>query len=361
MTSACALPDGRILFLKWVSLPKTLTEQVWEMRTDPHTGRVLSAPRRLTRDEGMMLSSISASNDGRNISVVLTTAFPNVYLADLTPSEAVPTPRNLRRLTMVEASEYPHAWSVDSRFVFFESNRNGHYQLFRQNVDQTDAEPLALISGDSVTPELSGDGEWILFRWSPGPGEAKLMRVSVQGGTPQPVPIAGKLEEFRCAVRPGAGCVLRSTLNDQFVFYALDPVRGQGGELARTAWSPTVFGDWALSPDASMVAIPDHDPHDARIRIVPLRQDAGQERTLSLTGIRNLNGLVWNSNGRGWYVSVRTGAGLDHPLYADLDGRTFELNLEAILPMYALPSPDGRRVAFPGRIISSNAWMLQEF
>ncbi len=36
----------------------------------------------------------------------------------------------------------------------------------------------------------------------------------------------------------------------------------------------------------------------------------------------------------------------DWALYADLDGRPFELNLEAILPMYALPSP--RRS--PGRI-----------
>lgn len=77
--------------------------------------------------------------------------------------------------------------------------------------------------------------------------------------------------------------------------------------------------------------------------------------------MRNLNGLVWSANGRGRYVSVRTGANLDHLLYADLDGRTFELNLEAILPMYALPAPDGRRVAFPGRIISSNAWMLEQF
>lgn len=266
MTSACALPDGRILFLlKPVSLSNTINKQVWEMRTDPHTGVVLSAPRRLTHDEGMMLSSISAPNDGRQISVVLTTEFPNVYLADLAPSEAVPTLRNLRRLTMAEASEFPHAWSPDSRFVFFESNRNGRYQLFRQNVDQTDAELLALAPGESVTPELSGDGEWILFRWSPRPGEAKLMRVSAPGETLQPVPIASKLDEFRCAVRPGAECVLRSTLNDQFVFHALDPVRGQGAELARTAWSPTVFGDWALSPDASMVAIPNHDPHDARI------------------------------------------------------------------------------------------------
>jgi eukaryotic-like serine/threonine-protein kinase len=63
---------------------------------------------------------------------------------------------------------------------------------------------------------------------------------------------------------------VRFTENDQFVFYELDPLRGKGRELARTGWSPSITGDWGLSPDGLFIAIPNHDPQNAKIRIISL-------------------------------------------------------------------------------------------
>jgi Tol biopolymer transport system component len=71
--------------------------------------------------------------------------------------------------------------------------------------------------------------------------------------------------------------------------------------------------------------------------------------------LRNLSGVVWAADGRGWYVSVRDGArGL--LLYVDLEGRILARLTESMGPSYAVPSPDGRHVAFMDWTINANVW-----
>lgn len=305
----------------------------------------------MTHNTNRTLPSISASNDGSQIAVVWANQSSNIYIADIARAGPGEQWRNVRRLTFAEADEYPHAWTADSQAVIFESNRNGHYQIYRQGIGQREAEQLVMAEGSDMLPQVSQDGKWVLYREDLA-GRRRLTRAPVAGGAPEAVPIGGKLDEFRCALH--SGCVLRSTESDQFVFYELDPVRGQGRELARTSWSPTVTADWDLSPDGAEVAIPDHDPRDAKIRLVPLRDVApgARERIVTITGLNFLSGVVWAADGRGWYVSSRTTAGL---WYVNLQGEMFNL-VESITPRYAVPSRDGSHVAFPGQISSSNVW-----
>ena len=137
------------------------------------------------------------------------------------------------------------------------------------------------------TVKLAPDGRTVLFAFRPDPrkpSDFRLMRVALEGGTPEFVPIGGPqgemLDEFRCAVG-GSRCVLRTAVltgnvGQYFAFYELDPVRGKGRELARTAWSRNIMGDWDLSADGMQVAIPNHYSHDARIRIVSLAPGPNQ-------------------------------------------------------------------------------------
>jgi Tol biopolymer transport system component len=242
--------------------------------------------------------------------------------------------------------------------VIFESNRTGIYQLYRQELGHTEPELLTTSSGDHVLAQLSPDGKWILYRWDHFGKGRDLMRVAVAGGNPERVPISGKLDEFRCGLRPGAGCVLRTTENGQFVFHQLDPVHGEGRELARTAWASTITEDWDVSPDGSQVAIPNHDPNAARIRLVPLRgRAAGQEeKTITLIGPKYLSGISWSPDGQGLYVSARNGPEI-LLLYANLQGQTWDL-LKSARPSFVVPSPDGRHLVFPQDIASSNAWLF---
>ena len=77
----------------------------------------------------------------------------------------------------------------------------------------------------------------------------------------------------------GKRCVLRTTVAGQyFAFYELDPVRGKGRELARTAWSRSVLGEWDISPDGLQVAFPNHYSRDGQIRVVALEPGPDQPR-----------------------------------------------------------------------------------
>ena len=365
MTSACGLPDGRVLFLRRILPESDLPHQLWELRTDPTTGKLREGPRQLTHLTDMALSSISASNDGKQVVAVLIANKPNIYVADLPPAGQVFRLLNIRKLTFADASEYPHAWTQDGRSIVFESSRNGHYDLYRQEINQREAEPLVESPGDHVLAQLSADGKWVLYRWDPPDGGRRLMRVGVNGGTPEPVRIDGNLDEFRCPIGTGTQCVLRTVEEGQFVFHALDPVAGEGPELARTAWSPSVTGDWDISPDGSQVAIPNHNPQDAKIRLVRLTNEVPgvAEKTVTLIGLADLFGVTWTADAQGWYVSVRTatsGILAGHLFYVDPQGHWTHLSGPA-LPIFLVPSPDGRQVAFPQDTARTNACLFHGF
>jgi Tol biopolymer transport system component len=373
ITSACGLPDGRVLFLRWIGLGRwhegrdkdlTLVHQMWELRTDPHTGKLRGPPRQLTHSTDLALSSISSSDDGKQAVAVVTTRTPNIYVADLPPPGTVPRLLNTRRLTFAEANEFPHAWTPDNNTIIFESNRYGNWNLYRQNISQGEAEPLVISPGDNVLAHITPDGKCVIYQRRIGPNDWTLMRVPTGGGNPQPVPIGGKLgrfDEYQCPSELGAPCVLRTAENGQFVFSELDPARGTGPELARTGWGPAVTGDWDLSPDGSQAAIPNHNPQDAKIRLVRLTNHVPgmAERTITLNGLRYLSGVVWAADGKGWFVAVRTSFGTQ-VFYANLQGQSSEL-LKNSAVTYIVPSPDGRHVAFPQDTARSNAWLLHGF
>ncbi|HWB95907.1 MAG TPA: hypothetical protein VG672_04375 [Bryobacteraceae bacterium] len=121
--------------------------------------------------------------------------------------------------------------------------------------------------------------------------------------------------------------VLRSIEHDQFIYRKLYPLRGNGGELARTVWSP-MSSETGLSPDGTEVAIPNHDPRNARLRLVPLgaRARVMEEWTITLNGLKDMIGVVWAPGGQGWFVSVGSSFSATRPdgrlpVYADLRGR----------------------------------------
>jgi hypothetical protein len=367
VTSAYGLVDGRALFVRWVPRREGDVRQLCEMRADPKTGKVLEPIHQVTQspDAGQFLglSSISAAYDGSKIAVVRSSEQqnPNIYIADLPPGREVSKLLNIRRLTFTQAADYPHAWTPDNDAVIFESNRNGPYGLFRQGIDEKEPEPVVLSNTDNILAQVSPDGKWVLYREDREKGtKTRFMRVPMKGGTPEPLSGTENIEDFRCGQQPESRCVLRSTENDQFVFYELDPLRGRGRELARTAWSPTAQGDWDISPDGRFAAMPNHDRQTAIIRVVSLdatRPDAA-ERVVTINGMKNLNGLVWAANGEGWYAVEITPLGMVMFYLATDGAHSWEL-LRSSLVLFAVPSPDGRKIAFPQDTPWSNVYLVK--
>lgn len=367
MSSASALPDGRLVFLRWDNTDFSSSRQVWEVKTDPITGAVLEKPRKIAALQGdnTTLLDLTVSRDGKRAMFLRRSNQNTIFMGGF--DQDSPNITNIRRLTLDERTSYPHAWTADSREVIFESDRNGNFDLFKQDIDRRTPETIVATPSTEMLPQLSPDGRFVLYAarpheseqpWFYKPRTYRLMRVRVDGGVPAEVPIGGMLDEFRCALGYDTRCVLRTTVQDKYrTYYDLDPIKGKGRKLARTSWMPGILGDWDVSPDGKYVALPNHDPHDARIRVVALEPGPGdvREREVLLGGLANLHGLVWSADGHGWFVSVDTTVG-NRLLYVYLDGRFRSLG---DIQGWAVPSPDGRHVAFLDRIVATNAWLLE--
>lgn len=212
-----------------------------------------------------------------------------------------------------------------------------------------------------MLPQVTPDGQWILYAVKPhiAPStEDRLYRIPVSGGTPEQIPLGEPLDEFQCPLAGSTGCVLRETVGNTLVYSALDPVKGKGPEIGRTAWLPHILGDWGVSPDGSSVVLTMHDAGNPRIRVVPLGGAPGRhEQELTVKGFGKLSGINWSADGQGWYVAADTGSGTSL-LYVSLQGETHVLR-DSPHGTWAVPSPDGKKLAFVDQPVDSNVWMWQ--
>ena len=78
-----------------------------------------------------------------------------------------------------------------------------------------------------------------------------------------------------------------------------------------------------------------------------------------------MNGLNWAADGRGWFAVILTGfirpewqLNGSELVYIDLGGHTQMLH-HSPGRTFAVPSPDGRHLAFVDYVLLSNAWMIE--
>ncbi len=342
------LPGGQLLY-------SPSKNELWETRIDPSSGRLVGERRMLTRSAANLDKDISASADGRRITALAYLAEgPYVYVGDLHP----PSPRvlNPRRLTLEDSEDYPHAWTPDGKAVIFESNRRKSFDIFTHSLDRRSAHPLVVMPGEQVMPMVSPDGRWVLFL-STVPGTTlkdprwNLMRVPVGGGTVEQVPTGGPIEEFTCLYK-ASRCVIRKQEGLQGIFYDLDPIKGKGRELTRVAVDFHVLGDWTLSPDGTMVALTSVTKIPPIIRVVYLDRSP-LEREIPINGPPPRGGAaVWTPDGRGFYLVVG-----DHQMrLIDWYGRNRFVHE---VSRWAVPSPDGKHMAFLDVPWDHNVWLLK--
>jgi hypothetical protein len=376
-TSALVRTNGEFLFLRQDFDRGSAALNLWSLNTDPETDAIKDKPKQLTHLSQVVLSQLTASSDGRTLSVVRTDCPMLMYVAGLKtgPDAAL---LNTRRLTLEQTNAFPHAWSPDGQSLLLESSKNGHLELFQQKLTRREPQLLATTSGDLYMPALTPDGKWVLamYRPTPGPGKPddltrhRLMRVPSSGGESVEVPIGGPLDEFRCSL-PGYGkrCVLRTTESNEQRFFDLDPIKGKGQELGRTALAVTWLGGWSLSPDGTTVFCPDHGRAGwfAEIRLDPSPSRRSQ-RMRRIEGLANA--LDWISrlpSGNGWlgtsgvadpYQIMEARSRTENLYYFDANLKPYAL-FKSYAGTYGVVSPDEKRLAFVGAELTANVWTFE--
>lgn len=356
--------DGRLIYSKAEPRPNQDDYNLWALRLDAN-GNPVGSPERLTRDPGFT-SAVTLSTDGRRAAFFKHSLQPDVYVVDIQDGgKRLATPQ---RLTLDEREDYPYSWTADSQAVLFTSDRDGTFQIYKQRIDQTTPELMVGGAEQLSIPRISPDGQTILYLITPKLGETsnqvRLMRVPVSGGPPQLVVEGPGISNHQCARARSTLCIFSQITENEMQFYTFDPMRGRGPEFdkARISGEDSYSFNWSLSPDGHWIASATKIGinQNTAIRLFSVADGTVQEITVaSGAGLSNLD---WAADGKSLWVTSFTTDDSWTLLNVDLQGKVRPIFKDERMRIgWAIPSPDGKRLAMWESSGSSNVWMLEDF
>ena len=303
---------------------------------------------------------LSVSANGKALVFLKWSGAPHVYLAQIEARTGrVSSPQ---RLSLPEGRNLPYAWTSDSKSVLFTSDRDGATHVFKQAVDQP--APDLLVGGkDSVIlARTNSDGSEILYlvasKTDDNLGSVKIMRMPFSGGAPKVVLEDEAIGNFQCAYSPSLLCVYSQSLPNAVRFVIFDPVSGAKKELTRIEGFAGFKYNWSLSPDGSSIASAVWRSNQIQF----LSTTNGSTKSVAVKGQGGILALDWAADGRSMWASSSTPSGAEMLVNIDLRGEMRPMLEETDKDVgWAIPSPDGRRVAIWEASGSANAWSLQGF
>ena len=356
--------DGRFIYAVDGGQGYAQTGNYWAMRLDAHTGEPLEKPKRLTNWTGFKMNYTSVTSDGKRLTFSKWSNYSTTYIADLKPGgtgfQAV------RHFTLSTSLDAPCCWMPDSKAIIITSNRSGHWDLYKQALDED--EPVPLVTGQDGlrNAQVSPDGNLVVYLQDARPGDAttqvKVLRVPITGGTSQLIFTARRRAGIGCARAPSKLCVISEPTDDskQMVVTTFDPLEGRGAELARFDIGPkpdesNTLWNHALSPDGTRIAF--LPGRGGLISIYSLRDHS--TRVISVKGWNNLQTLGWAADGKSFFVLNDVNQKLAI-LNVDLHGNAHLLR-DNVKSSDLPASPDGRHLAFMSQTVDANIWMMENF
>jgi Tol biopolymer transport system component/DNA-binding winged helix-turn-helix (wHTH) protein len=359
------LQDGRMVFPLYEAPPNQMDSNLWWIRVDAHALRVTGSPTRITSQAGA-IADITVSSDATRLALVRRLIQPDVYVADVRERGGALGP--LKRLTLDERADVPYSWTPDSRSVIFVSDRYGNSNIFKQDVDAPTPDLLVGGKEELSIPRLSPDATQVIYLIQPKVGAAtspvRMMRVPLSGGASQMILEGPGIMNQQCARLPSTLCLYSEMIShNEMRLYTFDPVNGKGQEIekARVVDEDAYAYNWSLSPDGSMLAMSrKFATHESAVRLLSLVD--GSERTIPIPGWPGIASFDWASDGKSIWVVASTSTEAKTLLNVDLQGRIRPvLEEEKMMLGWAIPSPDGRKVALWKASGGSNVWMVENF
>jgi Tol biopolymer transport system component/DNA-binding winged helix-turn-helix (wHTH) protein len=355
--------DGKLVYSLDEAPPNQRDSNLWAQQVDLHAGKLIGEPKRLTSGPDIK-TGLSFSADGKRLTYLRRNGEPHIYISELEANSNRLSPP--RRLGLEEGRNLPYTWTADSKSLVFISDRDGPHHLFKQAIDQP--APDLLVDGKDRVMEarLNPDGSQLLYLVTPGDNDptsrVRLMRIPINGGAPQLVLQESLIENMQCARVPSTLCLFSRNEPHAIRFFRFDPATGKERELTQFARSSELKFNWTLSGDGSMLAVAAWRQGQQPGEIQIFSINTGKQRTLTLNGFTRVAGIDWAADSRSIWTSACDLSGIQTLLKVDLHGRTTPMLQDTQRAMgWAIPSPDGRRVAIWQASGSSNVWSLQGF
>jgi Tol biopolymer transport system component len=392
------LPDGRILFSRTEDLPNQISSNVLAVRVDRNTGRMEGAPVLLTSGPDVKMV-LGASADGKRLAFLRTNIVPSIYVGQLNAGTKELT--RVEKLTLDEQMNRPYDWTPDSKAIFYVSNREGGFHIFRQQPGE--AAPEMVVRGTDMAniARLNGDGTELLYlaesarsketlpmKQPPPPHasisgqpdvqpaygtslrtplgfaarDVRLMRVPISGGNSQLILQGTDIQNFQCARAPARECLFSQFTEKGIRFFEFDPKTGAKTELALAGDPLSQAYNWSLSPDGQTLALSKkmRGPADAQLWFIPTK--GGEERNVIVKDWSSIETIDWAADSKSLWASAVIAGETRALLNIDLQGHAKPVLVEKKPYMgWAIPSPDGKKLAFWESSGVSNVWMLKGF
>jgi len=182
------------------------------------------------------------------------------------------------------------------------------------------------------------------------------MRVSLSGGSPQFILQRENINNFQCSALPSALCIIGEATAKEIRFIQFDPVTGKQTPLGIAMQGSNY--NWTLSPNGETIALAQWRRPEVHL----LSTKTGKVRTLAIQSDRGVSSLDWAADNQSLWASSSAVTGTQALLNIDLNGRVRQLLRDPDRDMgWAIPSPDGRHIAFWEAGGTSNAWVLKGF
>ena len=134
--------------------------------------------------------------------------------------------------------------------MVFSSDRSGRSNIWRMNLDGSS--PTQLTHGDAdVYPQISPDGKWLIYE-SVSSGKLRIVKQSLDGGTPQPVT---ERTVSRPIISPDGKWIAVYFFDDTTSRFELAVVPMEGGEPTKLSYLVDSAFGWM--PDSKAVAYVD--------------------------------------------------------------------------------------------------------
>jgi len=357
--------SGPLIYAMTEAPPNQNDSNLWSLPIDARTGRATGPGRRITRQPGYV-GRVSVTADGKKLSMMKFDWQPDVYIAKLEArGTRLTTPQ---RLTLDDRMDFPFSWTPDSKAVFFDSDRDGTFHVYKQAIDSAVAE--LLVGGDeSLTgPRLNPDGTMLIYLASAKNGDSAsashLMRLPLAGGPPQLILEAPGIMNQQCARLPSELCIFSEVAPGRQKFFQFDPRKGMPQELT---WATVEDRDpynfnWSLSPDGEFLAIGKKEgvQKEPYIRVLSIRDHT--QRTMKVQTWAGIASIDWAADGKSLWAVAYTTRDTWALLNIDLLGRVRPMLEEKQMRIgWAIPSPDGRRLALWEASGGANAWLVEDF
>ena len=357
---AWSAPD-RLQFARAELPPSQNDSNIWELSLDRRTGSPVGPPTRITSGPDHKVA-ISVSEDGKKLLYLRTVNDPDVFIGEIeTRTGRV---NKLKRLTLDEGKDLPFAWTQDSKTVLFVSNRDGASHAFRQSIDQNTPE-LFIGGPDSIVmtrmnPEQSG----VLYLVSAQSGDreqlSRLMELPLSGGTPRKILESAAINNFQCAFLPSKLCLMSDEMSTSaLIIYQFDEQTGEKKEVTRITDPESFDYNWTLSRDGSRLAIAKINSWSVPSSVRILELSTRQEKLIPLPAGVGAQYLDWAADSKSIWVSAVSGEKRSL-VNLDLNGQ-IKTAFDAEKPElgWAIPSPDGKRLAILQGTRTSNAWLVE--